>query len=221
MRTGTANFRAESAPASRRSWLLGPAAAAVAGLGLLLASSKSIAPEAPGPDAGVLPDVPLLTHDGKSVRFYSDLVRNRIVFINMIYAQCTERCPPMTQNLKRVHALLGERAGRDIFMYSISLQPEFDRPQELREYMKVNQVTGRGWTFLTGEKGNVERVRRSLGFFERDPDLDGDITQHTGMLRIGNDTLKRWCMTPALLQPDLIVETLMGIDPVARAAGRA
>ena len=65
----------------------------------------------------------MLTHDGRAVHFYSDLVRGRIVFISMMYAQCTQRCPPVTQYLKRVHALLGERVGRDIHMYSISLRP--------------------------------------------------------------------------------------------------
>jgi protein SCO1/2 len=167
-----------------------------------------------------LPDVPLLTHDGRKVRFYSDLVQGRIVFINMIYAQCSNRCPPATQNLKRVHEMLGSRVGRDVFLYSLSLQPEFDRPADLRAYMKVNDVRGPGWTFLTGAKPDVERLRRNLGFAYRDPELDTDVTQHTGMVCVGNDALDRWCMAPSLARPEQILETLMGLDPQTRAAGR-
>src|SRR4051794_12151791 len=112
-----------------------------------------------------------------------------------MYAQCTNLCPPTTQNLKRVHELLGDRAGRDVFMYSLTLRPEFDRPEDLRAYMRINAVAGTGWTFLTGDKMHVERLRRSLGFFTRESAVDEDVTQHTGMVCIGNDALDRWCMT--------------------------
>jgi protein SCO1 len=207
--------------ARRRAWVLGPAAAFVSLAGAVLASRENPpASSAGGRDADPLPDVPLVTHEGKPVRFYSDLVRGRIVFVNMMYAQCENRCPPMTQNLKRLHEMIGERAGRDVFMLSISLQPRFDRPQDLRAYMKLNGIERPGWTFLTGSAHSVDRVRRALGFYDRDPAIDADLSQHTGMLRIGNDALRRWCMAPALLKPELLFESLMAIDPVARAAGR-
>lgn len=170
-------------------------------------------PEAGGP----IPDVPLVTHDGRSVRFYSDLVRNKVVFINMMYAQCSDQCPTMTQNLRRVHEALGPRAGRDVFMYSITLLPEFDRPADLDAYMRAQ---GAGWTFLTGSKQDVELLRRTLGFSDPDPLLDADITQHTGMVRVGNDALDRWTMVPAQVHPNLILECLMSVDPVTRAKGR-
>ncbi|HEX7891533.1 MAG TPA: SCO family protein [Ramlibacter sp.] len=204
---------------ARRAWLLAPAAAAGVAAAVL-ATRKASAPPHSGDARYGVPDVPLVTHEGKAVRFHTDLVRGRIVFINMMYAQCTNRCPPMTQNLKQLHALLGERMGRDIFMHSISLQPEFDRPQDLRAYMKQQGADLPGWTFLTGAKADVEKLRWALGFYDRDPVLDGDITQHTGLLRIGNDALDRWSMSPALMKPERLLERLMGIDPVSRALGR-
>src|SRR5688572_28860693 len=82
--------------------------------------------------ASAIPDVPVVTHDGRTVRFYTDLVRGRVVFINMMYSQCSNQCPPTTQNLRRVHQALGARVGKDIFMYSISLLPEYDSPADLR-----------------------------------------------------------------------------------------
>src|SRR5205085_5791825 len=103
--------------------------------------------------------------------------------------------------------------------YSLTLRPEFDRPEDLRAYMKINEVPGPGWTFLTGEKSQVERLRRGLGFFTREAAIDEDITQHTGMVRMGNDALDRWCMTPASVRPDEIVETLTATEPMARGRG--
>jgi protein SCO1/2 len=166
-----------------------------------------------------IPDVEVVTHEGKKARFYTDLVKGRLVFVNMMYAQCNERCPPMTYNLRRVQELLGPRVGRDIFMYSISLLPEHDTPADLRAYMKQHEV-GPGWTFLTGAKADIEQLRIGMGFYDVDPAVDADIGQHTGVVRIGNAALDRWCMAPALLEPAQIVEALMGVDPVARSQGR-
>ena len=202
---------------------LGAAGAA----GALAAAAASLRPSPRGQDARDaprrgnrrIPDVALTTHDGRQVRFHSDLVKDRVVFVNMMYAQCSQRCPPMTHNLRRVQALLGPRVGRDVFMYSISLMPEHDRPADLRAYMRQHEV-GPGWTFLTGAPAEVQRLRVALGFYDVDPAIDADIGQHTGVVRIGNDRLDRWCMAPALLEPQQIVEALMAVDPVARAAGR-
>jgi protein SCO1 len=193
--------------------------AVVAGLGLaaLAASMQAPAAVTRDPRAQRFPDVRLITHEGKTVRFYSDLLRNRIVLINMSYALCNNVCPPMTQNLLRVQQALGARVGRDIHMLTLSVLPEQDTPAEMAAYVRQNRI-GTGWTFLTGRPEDIKRARISLGFYDRDPQVDADRTQHTGMVRIGNDALDRWCMTPALLEPELIVEAVMSVDPVGRAA---
>lgn len=201
----------------------GLAAAAGAGLAFRLELSPGVpaaaARAAPPVRTGRIPDVPLTTHEGRPVRFYSDLVQGRTVLLSMMYTQCSERCPPMTQNLRAVQEALGDRVGRDIFIYSITLLPEFDRPADLKAYRELNRI-GPGWTFLTGAKADVERLRFAIGFYDPDPVLDADLGQHIGMVRVGNDALDRWCMTPLLSQPHLILESLMAVDPVSRARGR-
>jgi protein SCO1/2 len=193
--------------------------AVVAGLGIaaLAASMQAPAAVTREPRAQRFPDVRLITHEGKAVRFYSDLLRNRIVLVNMSYALCNNVCPPMTQNLLRVQKALGARVGRDIHMLTLSVLPEQDTPAELAAYVKRNRIAA-GWTFVTGRREDITRARVSLGFYDRDPQVDADRTQHTGMVRIGNETLDRWCMTPALLEPELIVEAVMSVDPIGRAA---
>src|SRR5215831_7709745 len=73
-----------------------------------------------------LPNVPLVTHDGKQVRFYDDLVKDKIVTLNFFYADCDEICPTVTANLAKVQKLLGDCVGRTVFMYSFTLKPEDD-----------------------------------------------------------------------------------------------
>jgi len=188
--------------------------AAVAGL-----AAQSGRAQARGPRADYFPNVTVTTHEGRRVRFYDDLIAGRLVAINMMYAQCTNRCPPMTANLKEVHRMLGEHVNRDVFMYSITLQPHLDRPRDLAEYVREHDVP-KGWHFLTGEPQDIEAIRLSLGFYSIDPVVDADRTQHTGMVRVGNEALDRWCTSPSLGKPRRIVEAIqsMAAKPLPLAA---
>ena len=143
---------------------------------------------------------PLLeTHTGKRLRFYDDLVKgNKVVLFNMMYASCRNICPPNTASLLQVQKLLGDRMGRDIFFHSLTLQPDVDRPPDLLAYVRRYGV-GPGWTFLTGRRQDIGAIRRKLGFFDPDPNVDADLMQHTGMVRIGNHARDRWMMMPSQL----------------------
>jgi protein SCO1/2 len=159
-----------------------------------------------------LPNVTLYTHEGETVRFYDDLIRDKVVAINMMYAQCAGICPKATANLLQVQDMLGERAGRDIFMYSITLQPELDTPKGLRQYAERYGVKP-GWKFLTGAPEDIELIRYRLGFFDRDANVDDIKENHTGMVRIGNDALNRWSMAASLSDPQQIMATINHLDP--------
>ncbi len=110
-------------------------------------------------------NVALTTHEGREVRFYDDLVKGKTVLLNMCYTVCTAEaiCPLGTANLVAVQEILGPRVGRDVFMYSITLDPENDTPQVLDSYARAFGV-GPGWEFLTGTKEDIERLRRNLGY---------------------------------------------------------
>lgn len=140
---------------------------------------------------GHLPNVELVTHEGKTVHFYDDLVKDKIVAINFMYSHCQNVCPPIMANLARVQKILGERIGRDIFIYSITLKPEEDSPEVLSDYAKAIGVKP-GWLLLTGKPEDIEFLRKSLGFTYRDPKEDADKSNHIGMVRIGNEPMMRW-----------------------------
>ncbi len=158
------------------------------------------------------PNVALRTQENKEVHFYDDLIKDKIVMINMMYTSCKDLCPLLTANLARVHKLLGQhgkRVGRDIHMYSISLDPEYDTPQVLKQYMKAQRV-GPGWTFLTGTPKDIEFLRRSLGYEDPLPFRDKNKENHAGMVRYGNEPLTRWAMLQGMGNPKLLVELILG-----------
>ena len=173
---------------------------------LLLGTGEGRA--AGGSQSHALPNPTLQDHDGRKLKFYDDVVRGKIVIINMMYTVCSGICPGNTANLVRVQEMLGSRVGRDIFMVSLTLRPGFDTPAALQAYRAQYGIQP-GWTFLTGQAADVESIRRALGFFDSDPTIDSDISQHTGMLRIGNAARERWVMTPALASPRQIVRTVL------------
>jgi protein SCO1/2 len=163
------------------------------------------------------PNVTLTNQEGKQFRLYEDLVKDKIVVMNFFYATCEGICVPITSNLAKVQASLRERVGRDIFMYSFSLKPNLDTPEVLRAYAERFRA-GPGWQFLTGEVNDLELVRRHLGFTDPDPTRDADKTNHTGMIRYGNEPLTLWAACPGMQKPDSLVTSILAVDWVGRRA---
>ena len=157
--------------------------------------------------ARYFPNLTLRTHDNRTVRFYDDLIKDKVVLINFMYAECDGICPGMTANLVKVQKRLGPRVGRDLFMYSITLEPAHDTPRVLSEYARAHGA-GPGWTFLTGRPADVERLRRSLGFVDPDPVVDKDKSNHIGNIRYGNEPAMLWAACPGLADADWIVESI-------------
>jgi protein SCO1/2 len=157
------------------------------------------------------PNVTLTTHERKKVKFYDDLLKDKIVIINFMYVKCEGICPGTTANLVKVQKLLGDRMGKDIFMYSITLKPEEDTPEKLAAYAKAYKV-GPGWQFLTGDPKDVELLRQKLGFIDRDPVRDANKSNHIGMLRWGNEAHTLWAGCPGSLAPNKIVKEIGLVD---------
>ena len=197
---------------NRRTFL---AAGTVSAIGCATLRRRPPSPHAVVPHHRI-PNVPVRTHDGRTVRFYDDLIRGRIVTVNFMYARCRNICPGMTQNLGAVQRALGARVGRDVFMYSITLKPEEDSPAVLRAYAAEHGVRP-GWLFLTGAPDDVEALRRGLGFVDPDPALDADTSQHIGVVLYGNDALDRWAACPALTDPAEIATYIGWMDARRRA----
>jgi protein SCO1 len=154
-----------------------------------------------------LPNLPLITHEGKRVLFYDDLVKNKNVSMNFFYANCDEICPLVMANIAKVQRLLGKQVGRDIFMYSFTLKPTEDTVDDLREHRKMLGAQP-GWTFLTGKPEDIETLRAAIGFKYPDPAIDKDKTQHIGNIRYGNEPLMLWSACPGMAHADWIAETL-------------
>lgn len=139
-------------------------------------------------------DLPLLTHDGREVRFFSDLLQDHVVLISSFYTHCKGVSPRQNQVLLRLQEMLGESLGREVFIISITVDPERDTVETLKEYVKEIDPHP-GWIFLTGKSENIDWVNHRLGQYLE------DLEDHKGIYLAGNVGTTLWMKVPAHGQP--------------------
>jgi len=154
-------------------------------------------------------DVALLDQNGKHQRLYSDLLQGKIVVVNSFFATCKDSCPVLTQNFARIQERLGDRIGKDIYLLSLTVDPETDTPERLKAY--AQQMKARtGWFFLTGTKENVNYALSKFGLYTEEK------RNHLTMLLIGNEPTGLWKKTQGTASAaDLIhiVQTVVDDSP--------
>jgi protein SCO1/2 len=141
------------------------------------------------------PNVELVTQHGKKVRFYDDLIKGKVVALELIYTTCKYNCPLETARLVQLQRLLGDRMGKDVFFYSITIEPEHDTPEVLKAYAEKYHV-GPGWLFLTGKPDDIKLISRKLGLDKLPNGNDPD--GHMPSLLIGNEATGIWMRNSAL-----------------------
>ena len=127
----------------------------------------------------------LVDQDGKEHQFYTDLIKDKVVVINAMFATCKDSCPMMEANFARIQKWLGPKLGADVRLISISVDPEMDTPTVLKEYGGRFDAKP-GWYFLTGKKQNVELVLHKLGLYVENKQ------DHLNLFLIGNDRTGLW-----------------------------
>jgi protein SCO1/2 len=155
-----------------------------------------------------LPNVPLVTHDGKRVRFYDDLVRDKKVVLTFISSRALADSKKVTSNLAALQRLFGRRIGTEMFMYSIARTPEHDTPAVLRSWA-ARSGAGWGWKFLTGAPADIETLRHGLGFASEDPVEDADPAYSVGLLRYGAEPEMRWAHCQSQAAPRVLAHSML------------
>ena len=178
------------------------------GLSVILGGSLVwAAPPGSAWGANYFPNVELVTQDGKKVRFYDDLIKDKVFAINFIYTRCTDSCPLETAALRKVQKALGDRMGKDVVFYSISIDGDRDKPEELKDYAERFNV-GPGWTFLTGRKEDVILLRQKLGMYRGDGQAEKALNEHGISILMGNEHAGQWIKRSPFEETKALVRVL-------------
>jgi protein SCO1 len=168
------------------------------------AANQEPASDSQSPAHKYFTDVELINQDGEKLKFYSDLLRGKVVIINSFFATCQASCLPLTRNLEKVQQALGERLGKDVYILSISVDPTVDTPPNLKEYAKKLNAKP-GWFFLTGTKENVDFTLKKIGHFVPDKQ------NHLNLFIIGNERTGLWKKAFGLAKSDEIVKVVESV----------
>lgn len=152
-----------------------------------------------------LPDVTLVTQHGKTVRFYDDLIKDKIFVLHFLYTTCSDICPLAAARFSLLQNAIGDAMGRDVFFYSISVDPEVDTPERLKEYADTFGA-GPGWLFLTGKPEDIRQLRVLLG------DRGKGLTDHRNEFLLGNGRTGDFGKNSILQDIPTLVFEVRGMD---------
>lgn len=156
-------------------------------------------------------DVELVNQDGEKVRFYSDVLKGKTVVVNAFFTTCTSVCPPMNRSMEKIQEAFGDRVGKDVFLVSITVDPATDTPARMKEYAAKFHA-GKGWTFLTGKKENLDWALYKLGQYVEDKE------SHKTVIIVGNEATGLWKKAFGMAKVEeliKIVESVAGDKGVA------
>lgn len=158
-------------------------------------------------------DVAVVDQSGTAKRFYSDLVKDRIVAMNFIFTNCRTICPTLGATFAKVQSLLGD-SSRDVTLLSITLDAQNDTPPRLDAWRA--RLGGKpGWTLVTGNPSEIDTLLKSVGAFTPDKN------DHGPLILIGDDRRGEWQRMTGFTAPAKIVEALRTLDQQRQAESPA
>jgi len=147
-----------------------------------------------------IPDVTVQDQHGKSLNFYSDLVKGKVVAVNFVFTTCTAICPSLTATFRRVQQELAKRPV-EVQLISISVDPATDTPERLHEFAAKFKAEP-GWTFVTGTTSDIDSILKEFGV------AVANKNDHTPMILIGNDETGYWTRAYGLSSPTSLVKLI-------------
>jgi protein SCO1/2 len=160
-------------------------AALIIALATLYWSAAAAGREAKGGERlskiGPAPEFNLTTQD--NARLSLKDLRGKVVAVTFIYASCADTCPLLTAKLAGLQARVGPDFGTKVFFASVTVDPERDTPEVLKQYALGHGANPAGWAFLTGTPTEIHDVERRYGIWaKKSPRGDVDHTFLTSLI---------------------------------------
>ncbi len=138
----------------------------------------------PPPVLAELPAFALVDQDGR--RFGSADLAGTVYVANFFFTRCVSICPLLMQRMAELRERYDEERVDGVRLVSISVDPEHDTPERLREYAAARGIDPLRWSLLTGDppavRSLIERgFLTAVGSPPEDPGASFDIL-HGGKL---------------------------------------
>lgn len=153
-----------------------------------------------------IPDLLLRDHEGRKVRFYSDLIKDKVVVLSFFYTSCIYVCTTQGKTFSTLQSLLGDRLGKSVFLISVTTDPAKDTPAQLKAWGKRYDVQP-GWTLVTGD---VSEMNKLLLPFTGNPAGGG---MHLPTTYIGNAKTGVWTSAAGVFGAEDVLHALNNLAP--------
>lgn len=150
-------------------------------------------------------DLEVIDQNGNKLRFYSDVLKGRVVLISFIFTNCEYACPMQAQKLKAARAAMVPAIKDEVWYVTLSVDPERDTPEAMKKFAERQGVDEGRWIFLTGDKKNLEFLVKRLG--QHTPDIES----HTTLMLAGNTITKHWTRVMPMVPPDGIAQQMRSL----------
>ena len=150
-------------------------------------------------------DTEVIDQNGKKMRFYSDVLKGRVVLISFIFTNCEYACPMQAQKLKQARAMMVPAIKDEVWFVTLSVDPERDTPEAMKKFAERQGVDESRWIFLTGEKKNLEYLVKKLGQYTE------DVEAHTTLMLAGNTRTRHWARVLPMVPPEGIAQQMRNL----------
>ena len=150
-------------------------------------------------------DLEVVDQNGRKLRFYSDVLKGRVVLINFIFTNCPDACPMVTHKLMQVRNMLVPAIKDDVWFISVSVDPERDTPEAMKEFATKQGVDESRWLFLTGDKKNLTYIVKQLGQYTQ------EVEAHSTLMLAGNDRTRHWTRVMPMVPPEGVAQQLRAL----------
>jgi protein SCO1/2 len=148
-----------------------------------------------------IPDLLVRDQHGRKVRFYSDLIKDKVVVLSFFYTSCTYSCTMQGRTFSKLQSLLGERLGKSVFLISVTTDPIKDNPTQLKAWA-VRYKVEPGWTLVTGDEAEMNKL------LEPFTGSRAGAGMHLPSTFIGNDKSGLWTSAVGVFAPEDVLRAL-------------
>jgi protein SCO1/2 len=148
-----------------------------------------------------IPDLMVRDQDGRNVRFYSDLIKDKVVVLSFVYTSCNYTCSMQGQTFSKLQSLLGERLGKSVFLISVTTDPAKDDPALFKAWGKRYNVQ-EGWTLVTGKPAEMNKLL--LPFTGN----RAGAGMHLPSTFVGNDRTGLWTSAAGVFEPEALLNAV-------------
>ena len=106
------------------------------------------------PISGSVPDFEFTDSNGKIITLKD--MKGKVWVADFIFTTCTMACPIMTGNMNIIHKTF--KNDNNVRIVSISVYPEYDTSDILKEYASRYNANTNRWHFLTGPEESVKKI---------------------------------------------------------------